>query len=54
MIDSDTLTDELYEPKKLLLDIEGTILAYWTDVPESVLDDLRIKIRKFLDDFELK
>lgn len=32
----------------LLLNIEGTILGYWTDIPESECERLRVEIRDVL------
>ena len=36
------------DAEKLLLDVEGSILAFWTDLPESECERLRVKIREFL------
>ena len=40
--------DRAEQAEKLLLDVEGSILAYWTDLPESECERLRVKIREFL------
>jgi len=31
-----------------LLDVEGSILAYWTDIPEAECERLRLRIRAAL------
>lgn len=44
--------EELDRACKLLLDVEGCILAYWTDLPQSECERLRVAIREFLGDWE--
>jgi hypothetical protein len=36
----------------LLLDIEGSLLAYWTDIPEREIQRLQPLIREAIGDFE--
>lgn len=36
----------LEQAEQLLRDIEGTILAYWTDIPEAELERLRLRIQE--------
>jgi hypothetical protein len=43
--------EELDRACALLLDIEGTILAYWTDPPQNLLERHRVEIREFLGDW---
>ena len=40
------------EARALLLDVEGSILAYWTDLPETECERLRAKIRACLGGWE--
>lgn len=40
------------EARRLLLSIEGAILGYWTDMPESVLEQFRVQIRGLLGGWE--
>jgi hypothetical protein len=40
------------QARKLLLDIEGVILSYWTDIPQLELERLRVEIRDLLGDWE--
>ena len=44
-----TWGDAWLNARALLLDIEGTIIAYWTDIPEAELERLRLQIRKVVD-----
>jgi hypothetical protein len=37
---------------RLLLDIEGTLLAYWTDIPQAEIQRLLPLIRETLRDYE--
>lgn len=46
--------DDLYRTRKLLLGIEGAILGYWTDIPESILEQFRVEIRNVLGEWEPK
>lgn len=34
---------------RMLLDVEGSLLGYWTDIPEAEVERLRITIRHVLD-----
>ena len=34
---------------RMLLDVEGSLLAYWTDIPETEIERLRVTIRHVLD-----
>jgi hypothetical protein len=43
---------ELDRACALLLDIEGCILGYWTDFPETECERLRVALREFLGDWE--
>lgn len=36
------------ELETVLLDVEGSILAYWTDIPEAEYERLRLRIRAAL------
>lgn len=36
----------------LLLEIEGAILGYWTDLPQNVLERFRVRIRELLGDWK--
>jgi hypothetical protein len=45
-------SDELESARRLLLDVEGSLLAYWTDLPESVVQELTVAIRNELGDYE--
>ena len=44
-----TWGDAWIDARALLLDIEGTIIAYWTDIPETELERLRLRIREVVD-----
>ncbi len=44
-----TWGDAWIEARALLLDIEGSIIAYWTDIPESELERIRLRIREVAD-----
>jgi hypothetical protein len=44
--------EELDRACALLLDIEGAILAYWTDMPQDALINFSSRIREFLGDWE--
>jgi hypothetical protein len=37
---------------RLLLDVEGSLLAYWTDIPQSEIQRLLPLIREALGDYE--
>ena len=49
---SNETDDDLYRARRLLLKIEGTILGYWTDIPQYELERLRQEIREELSNFE--
>ena len=44
--------EELNRACALLLEIEGAILGYWTDLPQDVLESFRVQIREYLGDWE--
>jgi len=44
-----TWGDAWLEARDLLLDIEGTVIAYWTDIPEAELERIRKRIRRVVD-----
>lgn len=49
------MTDALADAERLatlLLDVEGTLLSYWTDLPESEVRRLTAEIRDALGGFE--
>jgi hypothetical protein len=37
---------------RLLLDVEGSLLAYWTDIPQAEIQRLSLTIRETLGDFQ--
>lgn len=43
---------ESLDAKRLLLEVEGMFLSYWTDVPQGEIQSLLPRIRAFLGDFE--
>lgn len=40
--------------RRLLLDVEGSLLAYWTDIPQAEVQRLLPKLREMLGDYEPK
>jgi hypothetical protein len=44
-----TWGDAWLDSRALLLDIEGLVIAYWTDIPEAELERIRLCIRKVVD-----
>jgi hypothetical protein len=40
------------ELSRVLLDVDGTLLAYWTDIPEAEVEQFRVLIRETLGDYE--
>jgi predicted RNA-binding Zn-ribbon protein involved in translation (DUF1610 family) len=46
------LLDENERLSRLLLDVEGSLLAYWTDIPQSEIQRLLPLIREELGDYE--
>jgi hypothetical protein len=40
-----TWAEAYLEAREVLHDVEGCILAFWTDIPESELERLRLRIR---------
>jgi hypothetical protein len=44
--------DALLRTRKLLLDVEGSLLAYWTDMPDAELSRLQGRIREELGGFD--
>jgi hypothetical protein len=44
----DQVVRERDELRALLLEIEGAFLGYWTDMPDEVVEDFRVRIRKAL------
>ncbi len=37
--------DAFLEAREILHDVEGCIIAYWTDIPEAELERIRLRIR---------
>ena len=48
----DRPTPQIEQLRRLLLDIEGSILAYWTDLPQSECERFRVAIREALGGWE--
>lgn len=44
--------ERIEELSRLLLDVEGSLLAYWTDIPQAEIQRLLPLIREELDDYE--
>lgn len=44
--------ERVEELSRVLLDAEGSLLAYWTDIPETEVQRLTVLIRQSLGDFE--
>jgi|GEM_PF-3756125 len=40
------------ELSRVLLNVEGALLAYWTDWPEAEVEQFRVVIRETLGDYE--
>lgn len=44
--------EALYKARRLMLDAEGSLLAYWTDIPQGEVQRLTVALRHELGDFE--
>lgn len=42
----------LEEARRLLLDVEGSLLAYWTDISQAEVQRLTVEIRRVLGAYE--
>jgi hypothetical protein len=46
--------EALESTRRVLLDVEGSLLAYWTDIPQTEIQRLLPLIRETLGDYEPK